>query len=350
MGLATPAAILVGTGAGAKKGILIKEGGALEAARNIDTVVFDKTGTLTEGKPTVTDVLENQASSIPKLAILRVAGALEAPSEHPFAHAILSYIETHAPKKLAFDTVNRFKSIPGRGVKGVLNGSTVALGTEPFVIEQGAEIPEEIKEKVDALRREAKTVIFVSREKTLIGVIAAQDRIKKEAGEAINALKEMKINVALLTGDHLASANGVAKKLGISDVYADVSPGKKAEIVTSIQKDGHAVAFVGDGLNDAPALAKADLGIAIGTGTDVAIATGQIVLMKGSPLKAAEAIRLSRMTFRAIKQNLFWAFVYNIVGIPLAAFGYLNPVIASAAMAMSSVSVLTNSLRIRRKL
>jgi Cu+-exporting ATPase len=235
-------------------------------------------------------------------------------------------------------------------VKGVLNGSTVALGTEPFVIEQGAEIPEEIKEKVDALRREAKTVIFVSREKTLIGVIAAQDRIKKEAREAINALKEMKINVALLTGDHLASANGVAKKLGISDVYADVSPGKKAEIVTSIQKDGHAVAFVGDGLNDAPALAKADLGIAIGTGTDVAIATGQIVLMKGSPLKAAEAIRLSRMTFRAIKQNLFWAFVYNIVGIPLAAFGYLNPVIASAAMAMSSVSVLTNSLRIRRKL
>ncbi len=350
MGLATPAAIVVGTGAGAKKGILIKDGKALEIARKINTIVFDKTGTLTEGRPTVTDIIENRASSIPRLAIMQVAGALEAPSEHPFAQAILAYIKKAAPKKLTFDEVEAFQNVPGRGVKGVLKGSHVALGTESFISEQGVKVPKEILSNIDELRGEAKTVMFVSREKTLIGVIAAQDRIKKESKEAIEILQKMKLNVALLTGDHLASANAVANKLGIKEVYADVSPKKKAEIVASLQKEHKRVAFVGDGLNDAPALAQADLGIAIGTGTDVAIATGQIVIMKGSPLKAADAIKLSRTTFRAIKQNLFWAFIYNIVGIPLAALGYLNPVIASAAMAMSSVSVLTNSLRIKRKL
>lgn len=350
MGLATPAAIVVGTGAGAKKGILIKDGKALEIAHRINTIVFDKTGTLTEGKPTVTDVIENRASSIPRLAIMDVAGALEASSEHPFAQAILAYIKKNAPKKLAFDAVVDFQNVTGRGVKGILKGSRVALGTETFITDQGVKIPKEIESKTNELRREAKTVIFVSREKTLIGVIAAQDRIKKESKKAIESLQKMKLNVALLTGDHLASANAVAKKLGIKEVYADVSPKKKAEIVSSLQKENKKVAFVGDGLNDAPALAQADLGLAIGTGTDVAIATGQIVIMKGSPEKVGDAIKLSRTTFRAIKQNLFWAFIYNIVGIPLAAFGYLNPVIASAAMAMSSVSVLTNSLRIKRKL
>ncbi len=350
MGLATPAAILVGTGAGAKKGILIKEGSALEAARNIDRIVFDKTGTLTEGKPAVTDIVENRASNIPRLELIRVAGALEADSEHPFAQAILAYIRDHTPKQFAYDEISDFRAIAGRGVIGKMKGTNVALGTETFVTEQGVEIPDEIRQKAEELRREAKTVIFVTRAKMLLGIIAAQDRVKKESVKAVKGLQELGLTVALLTGDHLASANAVAKKLGIKEVYADVSPKQKAKIVASIQKEGARVAFVGDGINDAPALAKADLGIAIGTGSDIAIATGQIVIMKGSPLKASEAIKLSRTTFRAIKQNLFWAFIYNTVGIPLAALGYLNPMLAGAAMALSSVSVLTNSLRIKRKM
>lgn len=349
MGLATPAAILVGTGAGAKKGILIKEGSALEAARNINHIVFDKTGTLTEGKPTVTDIIENRASNIPRLELMRVAGALESGSEHPFAQAILSYIEANAPKQFRFDDIDSFKAVAGKGVKGRMKGTDVALGTESFVMEQGVEVPADIKEQAEALRREAKTVIYVSRARMLIGIIAAQDRIKKESAEAVTRLQNLGLTVALLTGDHLASANAVATKLNIKNVYAEISPNKKAEIVASIQKEGGKVAFVGDGINDAPALAKSDLGIAIGTGTDIAIATGQLVIMKGSPLKAADAIVLSRTTFRAIKQNLFWAFVYNTIGIPLAAFGYLNPIVAGGAMALSSVSVLANSLRIKRK-
>jgi P-type Cu+ transporter len=233
---------------------------------------------------------------------------------------------------------------------GSMNGTAVLLGTEEFLREQNVAMPEDALKETDALRREAKTVMFVARGTTLLGVIAAQDRIKADATEAMKQLSSMNIEVALLTGDHVETANAVAKQLGITNVYADVKPNGKADIVKEIQKKGKMVAFVGDGLNDAPALAQADLGIAVGTGTDVAIATGEIVLMGGSPTKAAEAIRLSRLTFRAVKQNLFWAFIYNIIGIPLAAFGLLNPIIASVAMAMSSVSVLSNSLRIARKI
>jgi Cu+-exporting ATPase len=350
MGLATPAAILVGTGAGARKGILIKDGRALETARGINRIIFDKTGTLTEGKPSVTDIMENRASHVPRLELLRVAGALESHSEHPFAQAILSYIESHAPKKIAYDDIESFRAVAGKGVTGRMKGTNVALGTESFIIGQGTEIPNEIKTKAEELRREAKTLTFVSSGRTLLGAIAARDRVKKESAETVKRLQSIGLSVALLTGDHLASANAVAREVGIKEVYADVSAAKKQEIVASIQKEGHKVAFVGDGINDAPALAKADLGIAAGTGTDVAIAAGQIVIIKGSPLKAAEAIKLSRITFRAIKQNLFWAFVYNIIGIPLAALGYLNPIVAGGAMALSSVSVLTNSLRISRKM
>ncbi|MBD3251709.1 heavy metal translocating P-type ATPase [Candidatus Uhrbacteria bacterium] len=350
MGLATPAAILVGTGTGARKGILIKQGSALEIAQDVTHVIFDKTGTLTEGSLSVTDVIENRSSTVQPLSLLRIAGSLEQYSEHPFAQAILRYIREHTPKKLKLEEVDAFESAPGRGVRGKLKGTAIALGTESFITEQCVTIPDELRAQIDGLRKEAKTVILVSQNKTLIGIIAAQDRLKTESKKAVERLRSLHLEIELLTGDHLASANAVAKKLGIKTVYADISPNKKAEIIKSLQKDRKKVAFVGDGINDAPALAQADLGIAVGTGTDIAIATGQIVLMNGSPSNVAEAIQLSRTTFGAMKQNLFWAVIYNIVGIPLAATGYLSPIIASAAMALSSVSVLSNSLRIGRKL
>jgi P-type Cu+ transporter len=351
MGLATPAAIMVGTGAGAKKGILVKDGSALEAARNISMVVFDKTGTLTEGKPTVTDLIENHESGIKPAELLTVAAALEASSEHPLAAAVLSYSKEHSPVPPSHPELKDFKAVPGKGLTGTLDGMNVMLGTEDFLREQGVTVPDDVHKETDDLRREAKTVMLVARGTTLLGVIAAQDRVKGDALEAMKQLTDMGIEVALLTGDHKETAQAVAKQLVIANVYADVTPNKKADIVKQIQLKGKKVAFVGDGLNDAPALAQADLGIAVGTGTDVAIATGEIVIMGGgSPTKAAEAIRLARLTFRAVKQNLFWAFIYNVVGIPLAAFGLLNPIIASVAMAMSSVSVLSNSLRIARKI
>ena len=342
LGLATPAAIMVGAGAGAKKGILVKDGSALEAARNVSLVVFDKTGTLTEGKPSVTDVLPSTGTEAVEL--LRVAAALEASSEHPLASAILAHTKEIQPSP-----IHNVRAIPGKGVEGTLDGASVLLGTEAFMRERGVIMTEGISASADQLRRDAKTVIFVARDTSLLGTIAAQDRIKGDAEEAIKRLRGMGIDAALLTGDHAGTAKAVADTLGITRIFSDVSPTRKAEIVRDLQKDGTKVAFVGDGLNDAPALAQSDLGIAVGTGTDVAMAAGQLVTMGGSPVKAAEAIRLARMTFRAVKQNLFWAFIYNIIGIPLAAIGFLNPVIAAFAMAMSSVSVLTNSLRIARR-
>jgi Cu+-exporting ATPase len=351
MGLATPAALMVGTGAGAKRGILIKDGSALEIAHTIDTVIFDKTGTVTEGKPTITDLLENKDSSITPFDLLEISGSLESGSEHPLASAVLGYIHEMHPKEITLRPVQNLEAIPGKGLKGILDGSHASLGTEAFMHEQGIEIPPDLAKEAERLRREAKTLIFVARETLIIGVLAVQDRIKSEAREAVHVLKQLHMTPGLITGDHLATANAVARELDISEqIYADISPTKKADIIAQLKKEGKRVAFVGDGINDAPALATADLGIAIGTGTDIAIATGQIVLMKGSPLKAAEAIKLSRATFRAIKQNLFWAFVYNALGIPLAAMGFLNPVLASAAMAVSSVSVLGNSLRVKKSM
>jgi P-type Cu+ transporter len=341
LGLATPAAIMVGAGAGAKKGILVKDGSALEAARNITLVVFDKTGTLTEGAPSVTDVVPATGTDASEL--LRVAVALEAHSEHPLASAILKYSENIQPS-----AIQNVRAIPGKGVEGVMDQQAVMLGTDALMRERNVAIPADSARAAEGLRTHAKTVMFVARGTALLGVIAAQDRIKSDAVEAITRLRAMGIESILLTGDHEATANAVASVLGIARVFASVSPTRKAEIVRELQKGGVKVAFVGDGLNDAPALAQSDLGIAVGTGTDVAMAAGQLVTMGGSPVKAADAIRLARLTFRAVKQNLFWAFIYNVVGIPLAAVGLLNPVIASLAMAMSSVSVLTNSLRIAR--
>jgi len=350
LGLATPAAMAVGTGAGAKRGILIKEGTALEAAHRIDTIVFDKTGTLTEGKPSVTDLIEHVESGADRMDLLRIAAALERASEHPFANAILRYVESSAVAGIPDDRISSFHAIAGKGVEAKIDGVRVALGTEAFATEHGIRIPDDLTKTASALRREAKTIIIVTRGDSVIGGIAAQDRIRPESAEAVQRLLDLHLRVALLTGDHLASANAVAQSLGIRDVYAEVSPTKKGEIIASLQQEGRRVAFVGDGINDAPALAQSDLGIAVGTGTDVAIATGEIVIMSGSPAHVAEAVMLSRATFHAIRQNLFWAFAYNAIGIPLAAFGFLNPMVAALAMAFSSVSVLGNSLRVARRM
>lgn len=345
MGLATPAAIMVGTGAGAKRGILVKDGSALEAARNIQTVVFDKTGTLTEGRPSVTDVLP--ADTIPEQRLLSLAAGLEASSEHPLAGAILAAATERGVSLASF---TNYEAAPGKGIQGENEGAIIRLGTEAFLSESGVHIPDAEKNRIAVLRHEAKTVILISGGASYLGAIAAQDRIKADAKNAINSLKAQGVRVALLTGDHEATAKAVAEQLGIEEIFSQVSPLEKAARVKELQAKGRAVAFVGDGLNDAPALARADLGIAVGTGSDVAIATGQIVLMSGSPMKASEALRLARKTFSAVKQNLFWAFGYNIILIPLAMLGIVNPIIAGLAMAFSSVSVLGNSLRISRSL
>lgn len=344
MGLATPAAIMVGAGAGAKRGILVKDGSALEMAGKIDIVIFDKTGTLTEGKPSVTDAVPSEGAD--ERELLSVAASLESSSEHPLAQAVLTAAKA---KSIVFATAQNVQTVPGQGIKGVIDGTVAVLGKPEYVLASIGASSLPILQ-LDALRSAAKTVIAVAHDKKLLGIIAAQDKPKPDANQAVQEFRKMKIDVALLTGDHEATAKAVAEPLGITRIFAHISPTGKADHVRALQKEGKRIAFVGDGINDAPALAQADLGIAVGSGSDVAIATGQIVLMGGSPMKAVEAIRLSRTTFRAIRQNLFWAFIYNIIGIPLAAAGVLNPIIASFAMAMSSVSVLTNSMRIARKM
>jgi Cu+-exporting ATPase len=341
MGLATPAAIMVGTGAGAKRGILVKDGSALEAARHINLVIFDKTGTLTEGKPSVTDILFVDGAD--EATVLEIASGLESTSEHPLAGAILA-AATERDVKLG--NVEGYQAVPGKGLEGRFAGERVLLGTEALLTDEGIGIPDAEMKRIAKLRTEAKTVMLLAKGGSYLGAIAAKDRIKQDAPRAVHQLKKRGIDVLLLTGDHQATADAVAKELGIERVLAGISPTGKADEVKRLQAEGKKVAFVGDGLNDAPALAQSDLGIAVGTGTDVAIATGQIVLMGGSPTKAAEALVLARKTFSAIRQNLFWAFAYNIVLIPLAVLGVVNPILAGIAMAFSSVSVLANSLRI----
>jgi len=330
LGLATPTAIMVGTGAGASRGILVKNGEALERAYKIDTVVFDKTGTLTEGKPVVTDV--TALDGVPVEEILRLAASIEAQSEHPLATAVVAAAKARGViVAQATDVVVQ----AGKGVRGIVDGA---------VIEVGAFMADSFKKQLET---EGKTVFDVVRDGTPIGIIAVADTPKSDAAEAVRLLMAQGIDVMLLTGDNQRVAESIAKTLGIAHTVAGVKPSGKVEAIRTLQAAGHVVAFVGDGINDAPALAAADLGIAMGTGTDIAIEAGNIVLMKGSPTKVYDAIRLSRATFRTIRQNLFWAFFYNVVAVPIAALGLLSPMIAAAAMAFSSVSVVSNSLRLR---
>ncbi len=344
LGLATPVAIMVGTGQGAKMGVLFKNAEALENLHHIDTIVLDKTGTLTTGKPVVTDVLPGDAT---EFVLLRTAVALEARSEHPFARAILDYAKE---KDISIREVRDFETLPGRGVSGSYNGTRVYGGNPRLMAEIGVTVPE-----YPFLAAQGKTPLyFANASGKYLGAIAAADVLKADSSRAVEALKKLGLNVVMLTGDNEKTARAIAKEAGIDRVVSDVLPGDKAGVVSGFQAQGKRVAMVGDGINDAPALVTADVGIAIGAGTDIAMESADVVLMSSSLGQVAGALELSRATIRNIRQNLFWAFFYNSLGIPVAAgllypaFGLqLSPMLGAAAMSMSSVFVVTNALRLR---
>ena len=349
LGLATPTAIMVGTGLGAQSGILIKGGEALEKIHKLSVVVFDKTGTLTRGEPVVTDLIA--AKGFDSIQVLAYAAALEKNSEHPLAQAILQRAQTDG---IVVAAVEKFTVASGLGAKALLENKSCLIGNRFFMKSEGVPI-DALDEPAAKLAREGKTVVYAALEKTAIGLIALADVPKNSAKPAIESLKRRKLKVMMVTGDNAGTANAIAGQLGIDQVLADVLPGNKADEIRKLQKAGEVVAMVGDGINDAPALAAADVGIAIGAGTDVAIEASDITLIRDDLLGVPEAISLSQATMRVIKQNLFWAFFYNVIGIPIAAgalypfFGILlNPEFAAAAMALSSVSVVSNSLRLRR--
>lgn len=342
LGLATPTAIMVGTGVGARRGILIKNGEALERAKNIDVVMFDKTGTLTEGKPRVTNIVVCK-DDLRETDVLRLGASLESLSEHPLAKAVVNAAKE---QKLELIEPHDFENLEGRGIKGRLQKDMLLVGSARLMRDHAIPL-DTCLEQVEQLEQEAKTVILVARNDSVIGLVAVADTVKEDGVTAIKRLKRLQVATAMITGDNKATAHAIAERVGIKHVYAEVLPQDKADTVKRLQRDGHRVAFVGDGINDAPALAQADLGIAMGTGTDIAIEAGNIVLVKGHPSKVVDAILLARKTLSTIKQNMFWAFFYNVAALPLAAFGLLNPMIAAGAMAFSSVSVVGNSLRIK---
>lgn len=341
LGLATPTALMVGTGLGAKKGILIKNGEILEAANNLTAIVFDKTGTITKGKPQVTDVIGN------KLVVLQVAASLEKLSEHPLAPAILTAAQT---ENAEMKDVTDFKAIEGHGIKGIIDGKTVFVG-KPEIDQYTVET--KMSDAITKLQKEAKTVVIVAMDDKVIGLIAIQDAPKETAAKAISDLKAEGLKTVMLTGDNRQVADSVAKQVGIDQVIAEVLPIDKADEIKKLQHN-YKVAFVGDGINDAPALTQADVGIAMGSGTDVAIDAGGIVLIKNDLEDVVRALKLSKKTFKRIKLNLFWAFIYNILGIPIATglfagIGFtLSPEIAGLAMAFSSLSVVISSVLLGR--
>ncbi len=341
LGLATPTAIIVGSGLGASNGILIRNGESLEIAQKITTVIFDKTGTLTEGKPAVSEIAP---LNISEDELLQLSASLESKSGHPLAIAI---VEAAKSKNISLSQPESFQNLSGFGLTGIVNGLALLVGNLNLMSEYSIKT-EIVKEQFDKLTTGGKTVICISIDGELKGMIAVEDKLKESSVRAINELNEMKIKTVMLTGDNYKTAEAIAKKVGISEFRAEVLPEEKADIVKEFQSKGEVVAMVGDGINDSPALAQADVGIAIGTGTDVAIETAQITLVQGNLLGVSKAITLSRHTISTIKQNLFWAFIYNTVGIPLAALGMLNPMIGALAMSLSSVSVVSNSLRLKR--
>jgi heavy metal translocating P-type ATPase len=352
LGLATPTAIMVGSGNGAEKGILLKNAQSLEVAHKIDTVVFDKTGTLTIGRPEVTDFIMLRELSIDELSIIK---SLEDISEHPLARAVTGYIETKYNDVKSLKIEN-FKNNEGMGVEGSFEQTQVVIGNSKLMTQKSITLSNDVNEKYLKLGSEAKSTVFLSLNNEIVAVIGIADIVKEEAKEAILKLHSMNIKTVMLTGDNNQIAQSIAKQLGIDKVVSDVLPTQKAQAIDDIKSENpkSIIAMVGDGVNDAPALAKADLGIAMGTGTDVAIESGDIILIKGDLNKLIEAIELSRNTMKIIKQNLFWAFGYNIIGIPIAAgllypvLGVLlSPIIAGGAMAFSSVSVVLNSLRLK---
>ena len=350
LGLATPTAIMVSTGKGAKQGILIKGGDSLEAAHKIDCIVFDKTGTITKGKPEVTDIIPSDITTKDKL--LTFAASLENNSEHPLAEAI---IEKAKSRDLKHKKVSNFQAIPGKGIVAKISLREFLFGNKKLMDDKGIDISNFI-EKINALSDQGKTVMILAEEKKILGLIAVSDEIKEDSKEAIKQIHEMGIETYMISGDNTKTSAAIANTVGIEKFFADVLPEEKAKHVKNLQSLGKTVAMIGDGINDAPAIAQADIGIAMGSGTDVAMETGDIVLMKDSLLDIPQAIKLSKITMSKIRQNMFWALIYNIVGIPIAAgvlypiTGWLlNPMIAGGAMALSSVSVITNSLTLKSK-
>lgn len=342
LGVATPAALMVGVGKGAEAGILIRGAEVLERARKLDTIVFDKTGTLTRGEPNVTDIVP--LGDQDETEVLRLAAAIEVGSEHPLGEAI---VRAAKHRGLELPPVTGFEAASGLGINGTAGGLHVLLGNRRFFTQEGVDASL-AEEAMTGLENDGKTAMLVGADRRLVGIIAVADTLKPEAKEAVAALRSEGIDVVLLTGDNERTAKTIGRQLGIDRVIAEVLPGDKAKIIGELKAQGKLVAMVGDGVNDAPALATADIGIAIGSGSDVAKETGGIILIKDDVREVVLAIRLSRATLRKIKQNLFWAFIYNAIGIPIAAFGFLNPIIAAAAMALSSLSVIANSALLKR--
>lgn len=337
LGLATPISIVVGTGRGASSGILIKKSESLEKAHKISTIVFDKTGTLTKGQPEVMDVFGGDE-------VLSIAYSLEANSEHPLAKAVIAKAKE---TKLKPEKISNFEAITGRGIKAQLDSKTYLLGNYALLKDNGVLLSDEQKKNIKSAEAKGHTVLMLSDSENYLGFIAVADKLKNTSKQAVSQLRKIGLSTVMLTGDNSLTAQAIAKQAGVDEVYARLMPEEKVNKIKELQQKGQFVAMIGDGINDAPALAQADVGIAMGTGTDVAVETGDIVLVQGDLMKAVQAIKLSESTLRNIKQNLFWAFIYNTVGIPIAALGLLNPAISAAAMALSSISVVLNALRLK---
>ena len=329
---------MVGTGRAAENGILFKGGEFVERAHHIDTIVLDKTGTITNGKPKVTDYVGDQDT-------LQLLASAENASEHPLAEAIVNYAKDQNLTLLGNET---FKAVPGLGIEATINGHRILVGNRKLMHNYDINITQELNNKLIQYEQHGQTAMVIAIEHELKGIIAVADTVKDTAKQAINHLQNMNIEVVMLTGDNKQTAQAIAKEVGIDRVISDVLPEEKAEQIALLQKEGRNVAMVGDGVNDAPALVKADIGIAIGTGTEVAIEAADITILGGDLLLLPKAIKASKATIRNIRQNLFWAFGYNVAGIPIAALGLLAPWIAGAAMALSSVSVVTNALRLKK--
>ncbi|HET8706801.1 MAG TPA: copper-translocating P-type ATPase, partial [Pseudomonadales bacterium] len=344
LGLATPTAIMAGTGVAARHGILIKDAEALELAHRITAVAFDKTGTLTQGQPRLTEYAPLDGDSA---RFLQLAAALQSGSEHPLARAVT---EAATAAKLILPGASDSRVLPGRGIRAAVAGTSYLLGSQRLMQEQGIDLAP-LLPRARALEARGQSVSWLAQAEAparLLGLLAFGDTLKPSAKDAVTTLQALGVQTILISGDNEGSANSTASALGIASVFANVLPGDKASVVNRLRQQGQVVAMVGDGINDAPALAAADVGIAMATGTEVAMQAAGITLMRGDPALVAEAIAISRRTYQKIRQNLFWAFIYNMIGIPLAAFGLLNPMVAGAAMAFSSVSVVTNALLLKR--
>ena len=347
LGLATPTAIMVGTGLGANHGILIKSGEALEISHKMNAVVLDKTGTITEGRPAVTKVLSH---SIPEEELLRIAASCEQVSEHPSGQAIVNGAKEQG---IELNKVIDFQSITGQGIEANLEGKTYYIGNKKLCLEQGIDFTE-YEAEATAIANKGQTPMFIGLDEKVIGIVSVADILKETSADAIAKMKKLDIEVYMLTGDNRLTADYIGKKVGVDHVIAEVLPNDKASVVENLQKEGKCVMMVGDGINDAPALVQADVGVAIGSGSDIALDSSDIVLMKSDLQDVYKAIKLSKATIRNIKQNLFWAFFYNVCGIPVAAGllypvngMLLNPIIGGLAMSFSSIFVVSNALRLR---